>query len=63
MIKLTKKTIELLDAVTSVISSLFQERFGVYYRAWSGCHLTFHLLLLLVLLLLLPERKINESPD
>jgi hypothetical protein len=29
MIKLTKKAIEPLDAVTSVISSLFQERFGV----------------------------------
>jgi hypothetical protein len=32
MIKLTNKAIELLDAVTSVISSLFQERFGVYYK-------------------------------
>jgi hypothetical protein len=42
MIKLTKKAIELLDAVTSVISFLFQEMFGVYYKAWSGCRLTFH---------------------
>jgi hypothetical protein len=39
-----------------------QERFGVYYRAWSGCHLTFHLRLLLVLLLYFDQRKINESP-
>jgi hypothetical protein len=47
MIKLTKKAIERLDAVTSVPYS----RKGLGYRAWSGCRLTFHLLLLLLVLL------------
>jgi hypothetical protein len=58
-IKLTKKSIDLLDAVTSVPYSM---KGLEYYRAWSRCRLSFHLLLLLVLLLLWPERKINESP-
>jgi hypothetical protein len=62
MIKLTKKKSH-WTSWWSHFSSIFQERFGVYYRAWSGCRLTFHLLLLLVLLLPWPEKKINESPD